>query len=52
MPLQTFIKIKLPPYGGIADLFFCWEMHQVADLRKNTLTAANVSTVMYWCSLV
>jgi hypothetical protein len=43
IPLQKFLKMKKPPYGEPADLFFCWEIHKVPELRPSTLVAVNAS---------
>lgn len=43
IPLQKHLKMKAPPYGEQADLFYCWELHIIRLQGKNTLVAVNAS---------
>ena len=39
IPLQRFLKIPLIPYGGVCNLFYCWELHGIILQSKETLVA-------------
>ncbi len=43
IPLQKHLKIKELNYGGITDLFFCWELHIIRFQKKNLLIVVNAS---------
>ena len=43
IPLQKHLKIKELNYGGITDLFFCWELHIIRFEKKNLLIVVNAS---------
>ena len=43
IPLQKFLKVPKPSYGEPRDLFFCWELHKVPDVRRSTFIAVNAS---------
>lgn len=43
IPLQKHLKIRQLNYGGITDLFFCWELHIIRFQKKNLLIVVNAS---------
>jgi hypothetical protein len=43
IPFQKFLKVKQPPYGGIDDLFFCWEAHHIKLGGRSTLFVVNAN---------
>lgn len=43
IPLQKHLKAKQPDYGGVVDLFFCWELHMIRYQKKNLLIVVNAS---------
>ena len=43
IPLQKHLNIQQPDYGGLIDLFYCWELHIIRFQKKNLLVAVNAS---------
>ena len=43
IPLQRFLKRKQPAYGGMTDLFFCWDLHNVTYQGRDVLLVVNAS---------
>ena len=43
IPLQRFLKRKKPDYGGMTDLLFCWDLHNITYQGQEVLLVINGS---------
>ncbi len=43
IPLQRFLKRKKPDYGGMVDLLFCWDLHNITYQGQDVLLVVNAS---------